>query len=179
MPLAVFYQVVVPLLEVRGTSCTLISSPVDKFNFYSRFINLKDDNGENLFYVYHLDLQCEVCKERKIRDCIHSTSKIPPWKSQARHEMVKHIYMDYNAEMLDQESRGIITGGSGGAFHESDIELLQSRPFFNPHPAFNDRRPPFIVTFCDPNGGGGSQSAITSMVRYDGKYVVSVNDIVL
>lgn len=179
MPLAVFYEVVVPLLEVKGTSCTMISSPVDKYNFYSRFINLKDDDGENLFYVYHLDLQCDVCKEINFRECPHSENRIPPWKSKDRHEMVKHIYMDYNEQLLDQESRGIVTGGKGGAFHERDLEAFEKRPLFNPDPCFRNRRPQYIVTFCDPNGSGGSDSAITSMLRYDSKYVVSCKDMLL
>lgn len=179
MPIAVFYEVVVPLLEVKGTSCTMISSPVDKYNFYSRLINLKDDEGEHLFYVYHLDLQCDVCKAINYRDCPHSEDKIPPWKSKHRHDIVEHIYKDYDETRFDQESRGLITGSGGGAFHEKDIDAFEKRALFNPNPSFRNRRPQYIVSFCDPNGSGGSQSAITSMVRYDSKYVVSFKDMLL
>ena len=103
----------VPLIEVRGTSCTMISSPVDKFNFFSQLIDLKDDMGEPLFYTYHLELQCEKCKAKKIKDCVHVPDIIPPWKSEDRHKLVKALYAANGVIFRRFEKRIHVFGSQG------------------------------------------------------------------
>lgn len=36
MPLSVFYEIVVPLLEMEKSVLLMISTPVDSFNFFSQ-----------------------------------------------------------------------------------------------------------------------------------------------
>ena len=39
MPLSVFYEIVVPLLEMEKSVLLMISTPVDSFNFFSQVID--------------------------------------------------------------------------------------------------------------------------------------------
>lgn len=54
MDLAVFYEVIVPLMEVEGTATICISTPLDEFNFYSELTELRDDKGRLIFNVKHI-----------------------------------------------------------------------------------------------------------------------------
>ncbi len=105
MDLAVFYQIVVPLLEMGESILIMISTPVDSFNFYSELITLKDPvTGENVFSVYEMDLICKLCLQTEHPEqCRHNFKYIPPWKSAERLEMVKLILRD-NKTILKRES---------------------------------------------------------------------------
>ena len=54
MDLGVFYDVIVPLMEVEGTATICISTPLDEFNFYSALTDLKDEKGRHVFNVKHI-----------------------------------------------------------------------------------------------------------------------------
>lgn len=54
MDMGVFYEVIVPLMEVDGTATICISTPLDQFNFYSELTDLKDNKGRNVFNVRHI-----------------------------------------------------------------------------------------------------------------------------
>lgn len=47
MDLGVFYEVIVPLLEMEA-ALICISTPLGTFNFYSELTDLKDDKGYHL-----------------------------------------------------------------------------------------------------------------------------------
>ena len=51
MDLAVFYEVIVPLLEVRGTATIMISTPLSSWNFYSELKDVVDNTGKPVFNV--------------------------------------------------------------------------------------------------------------------------------
>ena len=55
MDLGVFYEVVVPLMEVKGTATIAISTPLGAWNFYSELTELRDANGKRVFNVKHID----------------------------------------------------------------------------------------------------------------------------
>lgn len=48
MALDVFFEVVVPLLEMETTALIAISTPLDGLNFYSEMFELKGGDGKPL-----------------------------------------------------------------------------------------------------------------------------------
>lgn len=54
MDLGVFYEVILPLMEVEGTALICISTPQGSFNFYSELTEIRDDKGKLVFNVRHI-----------------------------------------------------------------------------------------------------------------------------
>lgn len=57
MDTAVFYEVVVPLLELDRTALICISTILDPCNYYSKLLELKDHNGESFFQVHRFTVR--------------------------------------------------------------------------------------------------------------------------
>jgi len=77
--MGVFYQVVVPLLEMKNAALIGISTPSDSTNFYSELTELRDETGENIFNVFPVGMICDECKGKpNEQDCPHRTQDIPP-----------------------------------------------------------------------------------------------------
>ena len=49
MDMGVFYEVIVPLMEVKGTATICISTPLGSWNFYSELMDARDDRGRRVF----------------------------------------------------------------------------------------------------------------------------------
>ena len=62
MDTKVFYEVIVPLLEVENTALICISTPQDSMNFYSEMFTLKTPDGKPLFNTLEVSLVCAACK---------------------------------------------------------------------------------------------------------------------
>ena len=72
MALDVFFEVVVPLLEMETTALIAISTPLDGLNFYSEMFELKGGDGKPLFNTLRVGLSCQKCqKEGKSESCTH------------------------------------------------------------------------------------------------------------
>lgn len=104
MALDVFFEVVVPLLEMETTALIAISTPLDGLNFYSEMFELKGADGKPLFNTLRVGLSCQKCQdEGKAESCTHmkdvirkliylmrlnknvlTISIIAPWKSAAK-----------------------------------------------------------------------------------------------
>lgn len=50
----VFYEVLVPLMEVKGTATICISTPLGSSNFYSELTRVKDEKGRPIFNVLQI-----------------------------------------------------------------------------------------------------------------------------
>ena len=88
MDLEVFYEVIVPLLEVDATAMIAISTPQDSLNFYSEMFTMKGPDGRSLFRTIEVGLACKACLAiGRGADCPHMVDEIPPWKSK---EKVSH-----------------------------------------------------------------------------------------
>ena len=104
MALDVFFEVVVPLLEMETTALIAISTPLDGLNFYSEMFELKGADGKPLFNTLRVGLSCQKCQEEgKAESCSHMKDIIPPWKSAAKFDMVAAIYGD-RKDLLARES---------------------------------------------------------------------------
>lgn len=159
MALDVFFEVIVPLLEMETTALIAISTPLDGMNFYSEMFELKGGDGKPLFNTLRMGLSCEKCqKAGKAADCTHMASVTPPWKSAAKFDMVKAIYGD-RKDLLARESMGQITNDVASVFSQGMVEKFLAKKFWK-----CQNQPQFIFLGVDPNGGGDSQMAIVTMV---------------
>jgi len=76
MPPSLFFEVVLPLLEVDKTSMLAIStpSPEGNMNFYTTMMDSKDPNtGKPMFKVLKVGMACDACQAAGIAsECTHS-----------------------------------------------------------------------------------------------------------
>lgn len=99
MDLGVFYEVVVPLMEVKGTATIAISTPLGAWNFYSELTELRDANGKRVFNVKQID-----------------AGKRPVWKPEETLSKVKAIYGNRKT-LLEREILGKISDAVNTAFN--------------------------------------------------------------
>lgn len=166
MALDVFFEVVVPLLEMETTALIAISTPLDGLNFYSEMFELKGGDNKPLFNTLRVGLSCQKCqKEGKAATCTHMKDVIPPWKSAAKFDMVAAIYGD-RKDLLARESMGQITNDAASVFSQKLVEELMSRPVWKLR---NNSK--FVFLGVDPNGGGSSDLAIISMAFEDNNLI--------
>ena len=157
LDLQVFYEIVVPLLEMDTTALIAISTPQDKQNFYSEMFELKDARGDPFFRTIRVSLVCKACEEAgKGSECTHNQDLIPPWKSAAKLDMVRALYGDQK-DLMQRESMGQITSDANSVFNMDMIESMMQMQEL-------DFEPNFFFTGVDPTGGGASYMAVVSVV---------------
>jgi len=158
MPIKMFHEVIVPLLELETTALICISTPQDSSNFYSMMFEMVDRAGEKLFNQIQVSMVCEDCKLTSHPEkCTHMKHLLPKWKSGGKQDMVRQIYGDNTKDML-RESMGVTTNDSCALFDDAWIKQFTSRSLYSP-----GTTPQVIFVACDPNGGGSSQMAIVSL----------------
>lgn len=154
----VFYEVLVPLMEVEGTATICISTPLGKFNFYTELTEARDERGRTVFNVLHI-----------------TGGRPPPWKTQSSRSRIKAIYGAretlYRREILGEMS----DEAENAAFSPKHLEHLFTRePAVPPYPITHN----YVYVALDPNGGAsasggpGSETAIVSFVLSDGMLVI-------
>jgi len=177
MDLAVFYEVIVPLMEVAGTATICISTPVGSWNFYSELTELRDDRGDLLFNVIKVGMVCDRCKGTEREDeCNHPTGDRPEWKPDDTFEKVKAIYGNRKT-LLKREILGQVADDDNMAFRTADLKAFFGRaPATEPHEQVKT-----VYVAVDPNGGAngdgggtGSETAVVSFFYAGANVVVSV-----
>lgn len=154
-----FYEVLVPLMEVGGTATICISTPLGKFNYYSQLTDVRGDDGKRVFNVF-----------------IVNGSRLPPWKTRASRARIRAIYGN-RVGLFNQEIMGENDGADdNAAFDQQALERLFERP---------PLQPPYVVAentvfvSMDPNGGAsasrasGSETAVVSFVMSQGRLVIT------
>ena len=174
MDLKVFYEVVIPLLEMEEAILIMISTPVDSFNFFTQLLRMKNPNtGESVFLTYEADLVCERCAQTAHPEkCRHMLKYLPPWKSSDKLEIVSMILKDRETTLL-RESMGVVTDEGGSLFPNENIDI-----FANELPVVLDERmyPSQLLITCDPNARDSrtsSEMALTAVFYERGTFTVS------
>ena len=166
IPQSVFFEVIVPLLEVENTGMIAISTPQDSLNLYSELFELKDEKGQPLFDQIKLSLACEKCqREGRAASCTHNRHLIPPWKSNRSNDMVRAIY-GARTDLMERESLGVISQDQTSVFPEHMVGRVFHRRVAPPV------APTHVYCAIDPNGGGASRMSIVSGCFDDGAFVV-------
>lgn len=168
---ALFYMIIVPLLEVKDTVLVAISTLVDQWNFFSVLMELKDPKGENVFNVYRQQLVCNRCMNRKNPErCTHNDHMIPPWKSKRQVETARLIFGD-DTGALRSESLGLVGSNNGSVFSAASIKNFKSASMYD-YTVAKDTPPKFVFVACDPNANGPDHTALVALVHINGRIVV-------
>lgn len=154
-----FYQTIVPILPIRNTSLLALSSPSGNENYYSKLLNLKDQDGHDFFKIINKQMTCKECmKGSRLQQlsCTHmQTTEF--WIEDEKYERTKLLYKDAPGLGL-QELAGMITSSYTPCFNEDDIAACFAIP------RVVTKSPPGIILMtADPNQGGPSHLAITSV----------------
>ena len=167
MPIKMFHEVIVPLLELETTALICISTPQDSSNFYSMMFEMVDAAGEKLFNQIQISMVCEDCKLGPHPEkCTHMKHLLPKWKSGGKQDMVRQIYGDNAKDML-RESMGVTTNDNCCVFQDEWLDKFTKRSPYSPAST-----PPVVFVACDPNGGGSSQMAIVSLFQDQNNFAV-------
>lgn len=171
MALAVFYKVVLPILEVLLTVLIMISTLVDAWNFFSRTLDKGEEemrSGKPRIVVFRQRLICDRCLAKKNggTDCNHCEDDVPPWKQGTTRDLVKIIMGEENEDVFKRESMGVLANSLHSIFPLAISERLISDPWYDRR---EDIKPTHIFVGFDPNGGGLSHSAIVALARIKGE----------
>lgn len=165
---ALFHNVIVPLLTVEHTAMLAITSPGDELNYISIIQDLKNASGEPLFYNIKIGLSCAKCIDAGINNCPHALKRLPAWKSESRHDMVRAVF-GQNQEAMKREAEGLVVSSRVYLFGKKDVDALMKRP---PYVFQYDVQ--LVEIGIDPSGGGaGSDFVIVAKVVENGQDVVS------
>ena len=167
MPIKMFHEVIVPLLELETTALICISTPQDSSNFYSMMFQMVDQAGEKLFNQIEISMVCEDCKlTAHPEKCTHMKHLLPKWKSGGKQDMVRQIYGDNTKDML-RESMGVTTSDNCAVFQDEWLNKFTARSVYTP-----TTTPKVVFVACDPNGGGSSQMAIVSLFQDTNNFAI-------
>jgi len=171
--LRLFYEVIMPLLEMSTTAMIMISTPVNTFNYFSKLLELKDETGKYLFLSYSVDLSCKRCRETEHpENCRHMMHMLPRWKSRDKMKMAEIIMKDEMTTLL-RESRGLVIDNETSFFPKKDIDDLFNHELWNPVPL---EYPKWVLVTIDPNTRSeknSSNMALFAITLHLGFYMVS------
>lgn len=166
----VFFEVVVPLHQLESTTIIGISTITNDGNYMTRFMDLKDEHGEPVFFVKHVYLACESCrKAKKASSCTHSSFLLPNWSSGRKRKVVNAIMQEHE-ELLAREIGGVANELNKKAFDIESLKRFEQRPRIQ---ISNNISYPFVFISIDPNAcGKTSDYAVISFIRFKGKVIV-------
>lgn len=104
MDMWVFFEVVVPLLELENTCLIAVTTVLDDDNFYSKLLDIKDENGKPLFHYLNFQLGCNrrKCKLNPAK-CFHNIGMIPPWHSKRKHKKARLLLSEHQ-DLMQRET---------------------------------------------------------------------------
>lgn len=109
----VFFEVLVPLMEVKGTATICISTPLGSSNFYSELTRVQDERGRPIFNVLQIG---------------HSMR--PEWKPLETYATARAIF-GANVALRKRELDGEIFDAEGAVFKKVRPYLSESRALVN------------------------------------------------
>ena len=146
------------MLELTNTALLAISTPLDEFNYYSKLVEQKDENGKPFFKTIKAGRVCDDCallaydlmiKCDHIADSAH-------WKNPHKLKRLKVLFEGDEARGL-RELAGIAASDFTPCFAKDDINTLWTNTR-----RLTETAPDALYVTVDPNGGGASKMAITS-----------------
>jgi hypothetical protein len=163
-----FHNVIVPLLTVDHTAMLAITSPGDEQNYISVIQDLKNAHGEPLFLNIKIGMMCDRCLEAGKEKCGHELKRLPDWKSESRHDLVRAVF-GQNQEAMKREAEGLIVSSRVYLFGKKDMDALVKRGDYQFKYDVQ-----LIEIGIDPSGGGSnSDYTIVSKCVDSGNHVVS------
>lgn len=178
----IFYDVIVPLLGVKDTVLIGISTPPkDGFNYYLGLFDCNDANGEPIFKIEKVELQCKECQEKQQSKCPHIKVPEPKWKTSSRKDIQKRIYAK-NPDVFRREVEGLAVSVDTYVFHGQNVDALMRQAKGQVSPLSSADLVNFVFIGIDPSGGGnGSDTAFVALTyrARDFHPVVSSNSVLM
>jgi len=165
-----FYETIVPILELTNTALLAISTPLDEFNYYSELFLKKDENGEDFFKTIKAGRICDDCG-RLPYDLMIKCDHVPDgahWKSIHKKRRLASLFEGDEARGL-RELGGIMASDHTPCFQKKDISTL-----FDNDRWVLEAPPEAIYITIDPNGGGASDFGMAAGCFDQGRLVVSL-----
>ena len=155
------------MLELTNTALLAISTPLDEFNYYSKLVEQKDENGEPFFRTVKAGRACDDCMRLPYDQMLKCDHKFDTahWKNPHKLKRLKVLFEGDEARGV-RELIGMAASDYAACFQKEDIEKLFTNPLFNVQ-----SRPDEIYITIDPNGGGASKMGMASGF-FDGNSVV-------
>lgn len=105
MDLGVFYEVVVPILEMEEACIIFITTPLGSFNFHSAFSRMRDSKGRKVINCIKVGLICKKCRETDHpEECPHMKGRRPSWKSEDKFQNLIKVLMQDQQTLLRREA---------------------------------------------------------------------------
>lgn len=174
MDLGVFYEVVVPILEMEDACIIFITTPLGSFNFHSAFGQLRDAKGRKVINCIKVGLICKRCRESDHPEqCPHMKGRRPKWKSEDKFNDVIKVLMADQLTLLRREAMGEIADDGELAFQPAKVNLaLNEEQQRTEQELISTYSPQVLFLSVDPTGEGSSKFAIhTDYYRSNRQYV--------
>lgn len=169
-----FYEVILPMMLQDNVALLAVSTALDENNYYSELTSLTDGAGNPVFVVKHLVLSCAKCIAAKREGCPHIVRDSPPWKSEAKQELLEQIYGESRRTTMLRETQGAVAGDANLAFELSSLNRFFARAPYNWAAERGAAPPRFIVIGYDP-GAGVSETSITAVTLHRNQIVVCLS----
>lgn len=77
VPKGLFFETIVPLLEMQRAALICISTPLDELNWFSALLDVRDElTGDFFFYVVRIGLICKKCLQ--LPHEVRAAALLPP-----------------------------------------------------------------------------------------------------
>ena len=167
MPSDVWYQVILPLLQLDDAYIIGISTIQDDDNFMSKYLRQKDQFGKSFFRIFQFFGVCTDCRMAGLTEsCTHMDHLRPAWHSSEKLKRIK-LLMQGNEELANQELSGISSSANKRAFPLAKVRGLFEQKRL-PIPEFIE----YLFVAIDPSASGNSNLAICTSYSKHGRLVV-------
>lgn len=167
MPSRVWYEVILPLLQIDDAYIIGISTIQGETNFMSKYLKQKNEFGESFFRVFQFFGVCLPCRQAGLaQSCTHLNHLRPSWHSSQKLKHVK-LLMEGNEELAMQELAGVSSAENKRAFPSRKVQRLFELEKLKV-PNFIQ----FIFVAIDPCGSGNSNLAICTSYTQHGRLVL-------
>lgn len=170
IPPVVYFEVIVPTLQLDEAALICISTVRGMQNLFSKMRMLRDSSGELVFNSLDFKIECArpECKINPEK-CEHVLTELPGHMSATKARRVREL-MSENQDLWLRETRGIESNPAEPLYPLRYIDRL-----FEPSLRYTRLRhvpKKRIFVNVDPNGAGLSNYAMTSWVEAEGFEVV-------
>lgn len=169
----VFAEVCAPLLAMKRSAMLCISTLRGADNHYTqltrRFTDMEKEGEQSPFRVMCVDMICDTCRAGPHpENCTHTDpDDIPPWQSSENRSTATMLIQgsgENSSSLVGREMLGISCDSLERAFERDSVWKLFNSDRADPPP-----HPTNLVVGVDPNGGGSSMMAITTLMKDSGQ----------
>lgn len=158
IPMAFYYEVILPLLTVMWTVILAITTPKGEDNEHTREFLRQKDSNEKIYNIVEYTLVCDACKKAGIAvECQHNTHNLPPWKSELAQRQLKILMADV-PKWYEQEGLGVAGEYTDRCFTRESIAAIFTRPRVEKKQTWHNK----IFMSIDLTGGRSSNFGIVT-----------------